>query len=82
MSELKSVLKKSDEKGFLQLIQKPIHWTQWLPIWLVFPCRIGPGEAFYIPIGHQNKSDPLIKKQLKLKDVLNVIKPYSRGSNS
>ena len=35
-----------------------------------------PGEAFYVPIGHQNKTDPLIKKQLKLKDVLSTIKPY------
>ena len=76
MSELKSVLKKSDEKGLFAIDTETNSLDTMVANLVGISLSYRPGEAFYIPIGHQNKSDPLIKKQLKLKDVLSVIKPY------
>ena len=76
MSELKSVLKKSDEKGLFVIDTETNSLDTMVANLVGISLSYRPGEAFYIPIGHQNKSDPLIKKQLKLKDVLSVIKPY------
>ena len=76
MGELKSVLKKSDEKGLFAIDTETNSLDTMVANLVGISLSYRPGEAFYIPIGHQNKSDPLIKKQLKLKDVLSVIKPY------
>jgi DNA polymerase-1 len=76
MSELKSVLKKSDEKGLFAIDTETNSLDTMVANLVGISLSYRPGEAFYIPIGHQKKSDPLIKKQLKLKDVLSVIKPY------
>jgi DNA polymerase-1 len=76
MSELKSVLKKSDEKGLFAIDTETNSLDTMVANLVGISLSYRSGEAFYIPIGHQNKSDPLIKKQLKLKDVLSVIKPY------
>ena len=76
MSELKSVLKKSDEKGLFAIDTETNSLDTMVANLVGISLSYRPGEAFYIPIGHQNKSDPLIKKQLKLRDVLSVIKTY------
>ena len=76
IQELKDFLKKSDDKGLLAIDTETNSLDTMVAnlVGISLSCR--PSEAFYVPIGHQNKSDLLVKKQLKLKDVLNVIKPY------
>ena len=37
---------------------------------------VNPSEAFYIPLAHKKSGDNLVKKQLKLNNVLEVIRPY------
>ena len=37
---------------------------------------INENEAYYVPVGHQNNQDPNLKKQIKIKELVKVIKPY------
>ena len=76
IQELKDVLKKSDEKGLFAIDTETNSLDTMVANLVGISLSYRPGEAFYVPIGHQNKTDPLIKKQLKLKDVLSAIKPY------
>ena len=76
IQELKDVLKKSDEKGLFAIDTETNSLDTMVANLVGISLSYRPGEAFYVPIGHQNKTDPLIKKQLKLKDVLSTIKPY------
>ena len=37
---------------------------------------INENEAYYVPIGHKNKEDTNLKKQLSLQKVIKILKPY------
>ena len=37
---------------------------------------INENEAYYVPVGHKNKQDLNLKKQIKIKELVKVLKPY------
>ena len=81
LSELKEILKKIDEKGIFAIDTETNSLDPMVADLVGISLSCKAGEAFYIPISHKRESDVLVKKQLKLKDVLSVIKPYLEDSS-
>ncbi len=81
LSELKEILKKIDEKGIFAIDTETNSLDPMVADLVGISLSCKAGEAFYIPISHKRESDLLVKKQLKLKDVLSVIKPYLEDSS-
>jgi DNA polymerase-1 len=37
---------------------------------------VNENQAYYVPVGHKNKDDKEIKKQIKIEDLIKILKPY------
>lgn len=80
IQELEKILSKADERGLFAIDTETNSLDTMVADLVGISLSYKIGEAFYIPLSHKNKLDPLVKKQLNLKDVLAIIKPYLEDS--
>ena len=81
LKNLEKILNKADEKGVFAIDTETNSLDPMVADLVGISLCVTPGEAFYIPVGHKKKEDDLVKKQLKLKDVLKLIKPFLEDSS-
>ena len=81
LKNLEKILNKADEKGVFAIDTETNSLDPMVADLVGISLCVTPGEAFYIPIGHKKNDDALIKKQLKLENVLKIIKPYLEDSS-
>ena len=74
--QLKKILDQCDEKGFFAIDTETNSLDIMVADLIGVSLSFKAGEAFYIPIGHKNKTDPMVKKQLKLNKVISILKPF------
>ena len=80
IQELEKILSKADERGLFAIDTETNSLDTMVADLVGISLSFKIGEAFYIPLAHKNKLDPLVKKQLNSKDVLATIKPYLEDS--
>ncbi len=80
IQELEKILSKADERGLFAIDTETNSLDTMVADLVGISLSFKIGEAFYIPLAHKNKLDPLVKKQLNSKDVLSIIKPYLEDS--
>lgn len=80
IQELEKILSKADERGLFAIDTETNSLDTMVADLVGISLSFKIGEAFYIPLAHKNKLDPLVKKQLNSKDVLSTIKPYLEDS--
>jgi DNA polymerase I len=80
IQELEKILSKADERGLFAIDTETNSLDTMVADLVGISLSFKIGEAFYIPLAHKNKLDPLVKKQLNSKDVLAIIKPYLEDS--
>ena len=80
IQELEKILSKADERGLFAIDTETNSLDTMVADLVGISLSFKIGEAFYIPLTHKNKLDPLVKKQLNSKDVLATIKPYLEDS--
>ena len=81
VKNLEKILNKADEKGVFAIDTETNSLDPMVADLVGISLCVTPGEAFYVPIGHKKNDDVLIKKQLKLENVLKIIKPYLEDSS-
>ena len=81
LKNLEKILNKADEKGVFAIDTETNSLDPMVADLVGISLCVTPGEAFYIPVGHKKKEDDLVKKQLKLNDVLKLIKPFLEDSS-
>ena len=81
LKNLEKILNKADEKGVFAIDTETNSLDPMVADLVGISLCVTPGEAFYIPLGHKKKEDDLVKKQLKLNDVLKLIKPFLEDSS-
>lgn len=80
IQELEKILSKADERGLFAIDTETNSLDTMVADLVGISLSFKISEAFYIPLAHKNKLDPLVKKQLNSKDVLAIIKPYLEDS--
>jgi DNA polymerase-1 len=80
IQELEKILSKADERGLFAIDTETNSLDTMVADLVGISLSFKIGEAFYIPLAHKNKLDPLVKKQLNSKDVLAIIKPHLEDS--
>jgi DNA polymerase-1 len=80
IQELEKILSKADERGLFAIDTETNSLDTMVADLVGISLSFKIGEAFYIPLAHKNKLDPLVKKQLNSNDVLAIIKPYLEDS--
>ena len=76
LKELEGLLKQADNQGYLAIDTETNSLNSQKADLVGISLAINENEAYYVPVGHKNKHDPNLKKQIKIKELLNVLKPY------
>ena len=75
-SELKKILEKADNQGFFAIDTETNSLDTQVAELVGVSISIKENEAYYIPVGHNNLEDPEIKKQIKVNDLVKILKPF------
>ena len=76
VKELEDLLKQADNQGYFAIDTETNSLNSQKADLVGISLAINENEAYYVPVGHKNKQDPNLKKQIKIKELVKVIKPY------
>ena len=74
--EIETVLAKADDQGFFALDTETNSLDSQKAELVGISLAVNENQAYYIPVGHKNKDDKEIKKQIKIEDLIKILKPY------
>ena len=73
---LEQFLKDADNQGYFAVDTETNSLNSMEAELVGVSLAINENEAYYVPIGHKNKEDTNLKKQLSLQKVIKILKPY------
>ena len=73
---LEQFLKDADNQGYFAVDTETNSLNSMEAELVGVSLAINENEAYYVPIGHKNKEDVNLKKQLSLQKVIKILKPY------
>ena len=76
VQELEDLLKQADNQGYFAIDTETNSLNSQKADLVGISLAINENEAYYVPVGHKNKQDPSLKKQIKIKELVKVLKPY------
>ena len=74
--EIKKILNIADNQGYFAVDTETNSLNTQKAELVGVSISIRENEAFYIPVGHKNNEDKNLKKQIELKKLINLLKPY------
>lgn len=74
--EIETVLAKADDQGFFAVDTETNSLDSQKAELVGVSLAVNENQAYYIPVGHKNKDDKEIKKQIKIEDLIKILKPY------
>ncbi|WP_440696309.1 DNA polymerase I [Candidatus Pelagibacter sp. HIMB109] len=76
VQELEDLLKQADNQGYFAVDTETNSLNSQKADLVGISLAINENEAYYVPVGHINKQDPNLKKQIKINELVKVLKPY------
>ena len=76
VQELEDLLKQADNQGYFAIDTETNSLNSQKADLVGISLAINENEAYYVPVGHKNKQDLNLKKQIKIKELVKVLKPY------
>ncbi len=74
--ELENLLKQADNQGYFAIDTETNSLNSQKADLVGVSLAINENQAYYVPVGHKNKEDKNIKKQLRIKELIKILKPY------
>ncbi|MAD13464.1 MAG: DNA polymerase I [Pelagibacteraceae bacterium] len=74
--EIEKILNIADNQGYFAVDTETNSLNTQKAELVGVSISIRENEAFYIPVGHKNNEDKNLKKQIELKKLINLLKPY------
>ena len=74
--EIETILAKADDQGFFAVDTETNSLDSQKAELVGVSLAVNENQAYYVPVGHKNKDDKKIKKQIKIEDLIKILKPY------
>ncbi|MFL2524916.1 MAG: DNA polymerase I [Pelagibacteraceae bacterium] len=74
--EIEKILNIADNQGYFAVDTETNSLNTQKAELVGVSISIKENEAFYIPVGHKNNEDKNLKKQIELKKLIDLLKPY------
>ena len=74
--EIETILAKADDQGFFAVDTETNSLDSQKAELVGVSLAVNENQAYYVPVGHKNKDDNEIKKQIKIEDLIKILKPY------
>jgi|TARA_A100001011_G_scaffold165133_1_gene173805 DNA polymerase-1 len=74
--EIETILAKADDQGFFAVDTETNSLDTQKAELVGVSLAVNENQAYYVPVGHKNKDDKEIKKQIKIEDLIKILKPY------
>jgi DNA polymerase-1 len=74
--KIEKILNTADNQGYFAVDTETNSLNTQKAELVGVSISIRENEAFYIPVGHKNNKDKNLKKQIDLKKLINLLKPY------
>jgi len=74
--EIETILAKADDQGFFAVDTETNSLDSQKAELVGVSLAVNENQAYYVPVGHKNKDDKEIKKQIKIEDLIKILKPY------
>jgi DNA polymerase-1 len=74
--EIETILAKADNQGFFAVDTETNSLNSQKAELVGVSLAVNENQAYYVPVGHKNKDDKEIKKQIKIEDLIKILKPY------
>ena len=74
--EIEKILNIADNQGYFAVDTETNSLNTQKAELVGVSISIRENEAFYIPVGHKNNADKNLKKQIELKKLINLLKPF------
>ena len=74
--EIETILAKADDQGFFAVDTETNSLDSQKAELVGVSLAVNENQAYYIPVGHKNKDDKEVKKQIKIEDLIKILKPY------
>jgi len=75
IEKLEELLKQADNQGYFAIDTETNSLNSQKADLVGVSLAINENQAYYVPVGHKNKEDGNLKKQIKIKDLIKVLKP-------
>ena len=76
IKEIQKVLDLADNQGYFAIDTETNSLNAQVAELVGVSLAVKENEAFYIPVGHKNTKDKNLTKQIELKKLINVLRPY------
>ncbi|MAK12761.1 MAG: DNA polymerase I [Candidatus Pelagibacter sp.] len=76
ISELEKILDLADNQGYFSIDTETNSLNSQIAELVGISLSIRENEAFYIPLQHKNTEDKNLRKQIELKRLIKLLKPY------
>ena len=76
LNEIEDLLKQADNQGYFAIDTETNSLNSFKAELVGVSLAVTENKAYYIPVGHKNKEDGSIQKQIKIKDLINILKTY------
>ena len=76
IKEIEKILNIADNQGYFAVDTETNSLNTQKAELVGVSISIRENEAFYIPVGHKNNEDKNLKKQIELKKLINLLKPF------
>ena len=73
---LESLLKQADNQGYFAIDTETNSLNSQKADLVGVSLAITEDQAYYVPVGHKNKEDENLKKQINIKELIKILKPY------
>src|SRR5210317_188993 len=74
--EIETILAKADDQGFFAVDTETNSLDSQKAELVGVSLAVNENQAYYVLVGHKNKDDKEIKKQIKIEDLIKILKPY------
>src|SRR5210317_615533 len=74
--EIETILAKADNQGFFAVDTETNSLDSQKAELVGVSLAVNENQAYYIPVGHKNKDDKEINKQIKIEDLIKILQPY------
>ena len=76
LNEIEDLLKQADNQGYFAIDTETNSLNSFKAELVGVSLAVTESKAYYIPVGHKNKEDGNIQKQIKIKNLINILKTY------
>ena len=73
---LESLLKQADNQGYFAIDTETNSLNSQKADLVGVSLAITENQAYYVPVGHKNNEDENLKKQINIKELIKILKPY------